>query len=41
MSNNIAKTIQSINTQIEQATDCKQLAKIQTRAEKQLKKFVF
>lgn len=40
MSSNVAKTIQSINKQIEQATDCKQLAKVQKSAEKQLKKLL-
>ena len=37
---NISKKIQSINKQIEQATDCKQLAKVQQSAEKQLKKLL-
>lgn len=37
---NISKKIQSINKQIEQATNCKQLAKVQQSAEKQLKRML-
>lgn len=40
MSSNVAKTIQSINKEIEQADTCKQLAKVQKSAEKQLKKLL-
>lgn len=40
MSSNIAKTIETINKEIEQADSCKQLAKVQKSAEKQLKKLI-
>lgn len=37
---NISKQIKSITKQIEQANDCKQLAKVQQSAEKQMKKML-
>lgn len=40
MSSNVAKTIQTINKEIEQADTCKQLAKVQKSAEKQLKRLL-